>query len=108
LSIGYNGIQPFSLEGQVRRYSEQPSPLPPPPPHPPFGQSGQEPTTPLHRTTPSPRKLSSRIDLCENLVLASKSGSKVIVRAQDDQMEHFWPNGISLQDRAAELETSAG
>jgi hypothetical protein len=40
--------------------------------------------------------------------LASKSGSEVIVRAQDDRMEHFWPNGISLRDRAAELETSAG
>ena len=108
LASKYKGLQPFSLEGQVRRYREQPSPLPFPPPHPPSGQPGQEPTTPLHRTTPSPRKLSSRIDLGENLVLASKSGSEVMVRAQDDRMEHFWPNGISLRGRTAELETGAG
>jgi hypothetical protein len=33
-SSRYKGLQPFSLEGQVRRYSEQPFPLhyPPPPP----------------------------------------------------------------------------
>ncbi len=82
--------------------------LPFPPPPPPSGQPGQEPTTPLHRVTPSPRKLSSRIDLGENLVLASKSESEVMVRAQDDRMEHFWLNGISLRSQAAELETSAG
>ncbi len=63
---------------------------------------------PLHRATPSPRKLSSRIDLGENLVLASKSGSEVMVRAQDDRMKHFWLNGISLRGQTAELETSAG
>ena len=81
---------------------------PPPPFPPPSGQPGQGPTTPLHRATPSPRKLSSRIDLGENLVLASKSGSEVMVRAQDDRMEHFWLNGISLRGRTAELETGAG
>ena len=81
---------------------------PPPSPPPPSGQPGQEPTTPLHRATPFPRKLSSRIDLGENLVLASKSGSGVMVRAQDDRMKHFWPNGISLRGQIAELETSAG
>jgi hypothetical protein len=48
------------------------------------------------------------IDLGENLVLASKSGSEVMVRAQDDRMEHFWLNGISLRGRTAELETGAG
>ena len=32
LASKYKGLQPFSLEGQVRRYSEQPSPLPFPPP----------------------------------------------------------------------------
>ncbi len=45
---------------------------------------------------------------CPYLVLASKSGSEVMVRAQDDRMEHFWLNGISLRGRTAELETSAG
>ncbi len=55
-----------------------------------------------------PRKLSSRIGLCDSLVLASKSGSEVMVRAQDDRMKHFWPNGISLRGRTAELETGAG
>jgi hypothetical protein len=95
---------PFFQEGQVRRYRVQtPPPLPPP-----SGQPGQRPTTPLHRATPSPRKLSSRIDLGENLVLASKSGSEIMVRAQDDRTKHFWLNGISLRGQAAELETSAG
>ncbi len=101
------GPQPFSLERQVRKYRVQSSPPPLPPP-PLSGQPGQEPTTPLHRATPSPRKLSSRIDLGENLVLASKSGSEIMVRAQDDQMKHFWLNGISLRGQIAELETSAG
>ncbi len=110
LSSEYKGLQPFSLERQVRKYRVQ---LSPPPLHlstPPSlsGQPGQEPTTPLHRATPSPRKLSSRIDLGENLVLASKSGSEIMVRAQDDRMKHFWPNGISLRGQAAELESSAG
>ncbi len=107
LSSEYKGPQPFSLERQVRQYRVQPSP-PPLHPFPSSGQPGQEPTTPLHRATPSPRKLSSRIDLGENLVLASKSGSEIMVRAQDDQMEHLWLNGISLRGQAAELETSAG
>ena len=79
-----------------------------PPPPPTFGQSGQEPTSPLHRATPFPRKLSSRIGLCDSLVLASKSGPEVMVRAQDDRMKHLWPNGISLRGQTAELETSAG
>ncbi len=82
-------------------------PAPPPPP-PTFGQSGQEPTTPLHRATPSPGKLSSEIDLGENLIFAYKSGSEIMDRAQDDRMKHFWPNGISLRGQTAELETSAG
>ncbi len=56
-------------------------------PSPPSGQPGQRPTTPLHRETPSPGKLPSRIDLGENLILASKSGSKVMDRAQDDRLE---------------------
>jgi hypothetical protein len=77
-------------------------------PFPPSGQPGKGPTTPLHRATPSPGKLSSRIDLGENLISASKSGSEVTVRAQDDRMEHFWLNGISLRGQTAELETSAG
>ncbi len=82
--------------------------VPPASPPPLSGQPGQEPTTPLHGATPSPRKLSSRIDLGENLILASKSGSEVMVLAQDDRMEHFWLNGISLRGRTAELETGAG
>ncbi len=82
-------------------------PLAPLHPFPPCGQPGQGPTTPLHRATPSARKLSSRIDLGENLVLASKSGSEVMVRAQDDRMKHFCLNGISLRGQTAELETSA-
>jgi hypothetical protein len=81
-------------------------PAPSPPPS--LGSLGRNPLPPLHRATPSPRKLSSRIDLGENLILASKSGSEVMVRAQDDRMEHFWPNGISLRGRTAELETGAG
>jgi hypothetical protein len=80
----------------------------PPPPPPLHGQSGQEPTTPPPQGHPFPRKLSSEIDLGENLVLASRSGSEVMVRAQDDRMEHFWPNGISLRGWTAELETGAG
>ena len=40
--------------------------------------------------------------------MASKSGSEIMVRAQDDRMKHFWLNGISLRGQAAELETSAG
>ncbi len=59
---------------------QPPPPLPPPPTHL-LGSLGRNPLPPLHRTTPFPRKLSSRIDLGENLVLASKSGSEVMVRA---------------------------
>ncbi len=106
VSSQYKGPQPFSQERQVRRYRVQPPSLLPPPP--PSGQPGQGPTAPLQRATPSPRKLSSRIDLGENLVLASKSGSEVLVRAQDDRMKHFWLNGIPLGGQIAELETSAG
>jgi len=96
---------PYNLPPPGDRCRVPPAPSTPPPLS---GQSGQEPTTPLHRATPSPRKLSSRIDLGENLILASKSGSEVMVRAQDDRMKHFWPNGISLRGQTAELETSAG
>ena len=78
------------------------------PPSPPSGQPGQGPTTPSTEHTPSPGKLPSRIGLSENLASASKSGSEVTVQAQDDRMEHFWLNGISLRGQAAELETSAG
>ncbi len=52
--------------------------------------------------------ISIHTGLGENLVSASKSGSEVTVRAQDDRMEHFWLNGISLRDLTTELETSAG
>ena len=58
-------------------------------PSPPSGQPGQRPNTPLHRETPSPGKLPSRIDLSENLILASKSGSKVMDQAQDDQLKQI-------------------
>jgi hypothetical protein len=68
---------------------------------------GRDPLPPSTEHTPSPGKLPSRIDLGENLVSASKSGSEVTVRAQDDRMEHFWLNGISLRGQTAELETSA-
>ena len=97
---------PYNLPSprQVTDAGATSPPLPPPT----FGQSGQEPTSPLHRATPFPRKLSSRIGLCDSLVLASKSGSEVMVRAQDDRMKHFWPNGISLRGQTAELETGAG
>ena len=78
------------------------------PPFPTFRAAWAGTHHPPPNQTPSPRKLSSRIDLGENLVLASKSGSEVMVRAQDDQMEHFWLNGISLRGQTAELETSAG
>ena len=78
-------------------------------PFPPFqGSLGKDPLPPSPEQTPSPGKLPSRIDLGENLILASKSGSEVTVRAQDDRMEHFWLNGISLRGQIAELETSAG
>ncbi len=79
-------------------------PLAPLHPSPPLqGSLGRNPLPP---STELP--LSSRIDLGENLVLASKSGSEIMVRAQDDRMKHFWLNGISLRGQAAELETSAG
>ena len=45
-------------------------------PPPPLGSLGRNPLPPLHRATPSPRKLSSEIDLGENLILASQSGQK--------------------------------
>ena len=96
---------PYNLPPQV---TDAGCHQPPPPPPPPLGSLGRNPLPPLHRATPFPRKLSSRIDLGENLVLASKSGSEVMDRAQDDRMKHFWPNGISLRGQAAELETSAG
>ncbi len=84
-------------------------PTPPPPFFPPFrGVLGRDPPPPSTEHTPSPGKLPSRIDLGENLVSASKSGSEVTVRAQDDRVEHFWLNGISLRGQTAELETSAG
>ena len=96
---------PYNLPPPGDRCRVPSAPSTPPPPH---GQSGQEPTSHLHRATPFPRKLSSRIGLGDGLVLASKSGSEVMVRAQDDRMKHFWPNGISLRGQMAELETSAG
>ncbi len=37
-----------------------------------------------------------------------ESGSEVAVPAQDDRMEHFWQNGISLRGQTAEIQTSAG
>jgi hypothetical protein len=98
------GSQPFFQERQVTRNRVQPpSPLPPL-----QGSVGRDPLPPSTEHTPSPGKLPSRIGLGENLASTSKSGSEVTVRAQDDRMEHFWLNGISLRGRAAELETSAG
>jgi hypothetical protein len=82
------------------------NPLPPLPPL--QGSLGRDPLPPSTEHTPSPGKLPSRIGLGENLSSASKSGSEVTVRAQDDRMEHFWLNGISLRGLTAELETSAG
>ena len=62
----------------------------PPPPIPPLqGSLGKDPLPPSTEQTPSPGKLPSRIDLGENLILASKSGSKVMVRAQDDRLEQI-------------------
>jgi hypothetical protein len=81
---------------------------PPSPLTPLQGSLGRDPLPPSAEHTPSPGKLPSRIALGENLILASKSGSEVTVRAQDDRMEHFWLNGIFLRGRTAELETSAG
>jgi hypothetical protein len=84
-------------------------PLTPFHPLPPLqGSLGRNPPPPSTEHTPSPGKLPSRISLGENLASASKSGSEVTVQAQDNRMEHFWLNGISLQGRTAELETSAG
>ena len=78
-------------------------------PFPPLqGSLGRDPLPPSTEQTPSPGKLPSRIDLGENLILASKSGSEVMVRAQDDRLEQIWLNGISLRGQTAELETSAG
>ncbi len=55
------------------------------PPFPPFqGCLGRDPLPPSTEHTPSPGKLPSRTGLGENLALASKSGSEVTVRAQDD------------------------
>jgi hypothetical protein len=81
-----------------------PAPSPPPP----LWAAWAGTHYPPPQSYPFPRKLSSRIDLGENLVLASKSGSEVMVRAQDDRMEHFCLNGVSLRGRTAELETGAG
>ena len=59
-------------------------------PFPPFqGSLGRDPLPPSTEQTPSPGKLPSRIDLGKNLILASKSGSKVMVQAQDDQLEQI-------------------
>ena len=78
-------------------------------PFPPLQDSlGRDPLPPSTEQTPSPGKLPSRIDLGENLVMASKSGSEVIVRAQDDRLEQIQLNGINLRGQIAELETSAG
>ncbi len=99
-------LNPFPWKGRWEGTGCNPLHHSPPPP--PSGQPGQEPTTPLHITTPSPRKLSSRSDLGENLVLASKSGSEIMVPAQDHRMKHFWLNDISLRGQAVELGTSAG
>ena len=63
---------------------------------------------PSTEQTLSPGKLPSRIDLGENLILASKSESKVMVQAQDDRLEQIQPNGITRRGQIAELVTSAG
>ena len=104
LSSQYKGPQPFFQERQVTRNRVQPlSTLPPL-----QGSLGRDPLPPSTEPTPSPGKLPSRTGLGENLVSASKSGSEVTVRTQDDRMEYFWLNGISLRGQTAELETSAG
>jgi hypothetical protein len=78
-------------------------------PFPPLqGSLGKDPLPPSTEQTPSPGKLPSRIDLGENLILASKSESKVMVRAQDDRLEQIQLNGITLRGQIAELVTSAG
>jgi hypothetical protein len=79
-----------------------------PPSNPLQGSLGRDPLPPSTGHTPSPGKLPSRTSLGENLTLASKSGSEVTALTQDDRMEYFWLNGISLRGQAAELETSAG
>ena len=59
-------------------------------PFPPLqGNLGRDPLPPSTEQTPSPGKLPSRIDLGENLILASKSESKVMVQVQDDRLEQI-------------------
>ncbi len=78
-------------------------------PFPPLqGSLGRDPLPPSTGHTPSPGKLPSRTSLGENLTSASKSGSKVTVLIQDNLVEYFWLNGISLRGQAAEQQTSAG
>ncbi len=90
-SVNAKVLNPFP--GKVGEKEQSATTFPFPPLQ---GCLGRDPPPPSTEQTPSPGKLPSRIDLGENLVSASKSGSKVIVRAQDDRMEHFWLNGISL------------
>jgi hypothetical protein len=85
--------------------------VPPAPstPSPPLqGSLGRNPLPPSTELPLPPENYHLGLISVKNLVLASKSGSEIMVRTQDDRMEHFWPNGISLRGQAAELETSAG
>jgi hypothetical protein len=103
VSSQYKGPQPFFQERQVRRNRVQP----PSTSSPPFRAAWAGTHYPPPQSYPFPKKTITRIDLSENLVSASKSGSEVTVRAQDDRMKHFWLNDISLRGQTAELETSA-
>jgi len=58
-------------------------------PFPPFRAAWAKTQYPPPQETPSPGKLPSRIDLGENLILASKSGSKVMDQAQDDRLKQI-------------------
>ncbi len=79
------------------------------PPPPPTGQARQRPPYPPPQDLPLPQvSYPSGTSLGGNLTSASKSGSEVMVRTQDERGEYIWLNGTSLRGQAAELETSAG
>jgi hypothetical protein len=81
-----------------------------PPPSPPPNRAGWAETPyPPPQDLPLPQvNYPSGTSLGGNLTSASKSGSEVMVRTQDEHGEYFWLNGTSLRGQAAELETSAG
>jgi len=53
------------------------------------GSLGKDPIPPSTERPPSPGKPPSRIDISEDLILTSKSGSKVIDQAQDDWLKQI-------------------